>query len=83
MSFPVLPATSPLLLGVSLNLAVLYHEIDNDVKKAVEIAETAFNEAAEVLNDLNDQEYKDSTTVMQLLYDNLKLWREELDSAQK
>lgn len=64
-------------MGVVLNLSVLYYEIVNDTKKAIEVCEKGFNEASNLLNDINTEEYKDTTTILQLMYDNLTSWKSE------
>lgn len=58
-----------------MNLGVLHYEIFNDSKKAIETCEKAFNEASSFLNDIGMEEYKDCTTIMQLMYDNLTNWK--------
>ena len=62
------------LLGIALNYSVLYYEIKDDTKKACEIATKAFSEALNDLEDLEEERYKDSTTIMQLIRDNLTVW---------
>lgn len=73
----LLPKTSPLRLGTALNLGVLHYEISSDSKKAIEVCDKAFNEASNCLNDIDMEEYKDCTTIMQLMYDNLTSWKNE------
>ncbi|ELW49509.1 14-3-3 protein theta [Tupaia chinensis] len=46
---------------------------------ACTLAKSAFDEAIAELDTLNEDSYKDSTLIMQLLRDNLTLWT--LDSA--
>lgn len=57
---------------------MLYYEIKDDTKKACEIATKAFEEALNDLEDLEEERYKDSTTIMQLIRDNLTVWKNEL-----
>ena len=49
-------------------------EILNSPDKACQIAKQAFDAAIEELDTLNEESYKDSTLIMQLLRDNLTLW---------
>ena len=42
--------------------------------KAAEIAKIAFDEAIAGLDQLEEDAYKDATTIMQMLRDNLTLW---------
>jgi len=69
-----LPATNPIRLGLALNFSVFYYEIMNSPDNAIQLAKRAFDEAIEKLETLNDDSYKDSTLIMQLLRDNITLW---------
>jgi hypothetical protein len=76
-----LPSTHPVRLGLALNFSVYYYEIDNDSKKACKLAKEAFDEAIGELDNVQDDTYKDSTLIMQLLRDNLTLWTSDNDEA--
>ncbi|CAO2640318.1 14-3-3 protein eta, partial [Lemmus lemmus] len=54
--------THPIRLGLALNFSVFYYEIQNAPDAIAE------------LDTLNEDSYKDSTLIMQLLRDNLTLW---------
>ncbi len=69
--------THPIRLGIMLNLSIYYYEIANLPSKACSIAKKAFDAAIEELDDLQENSYKDSTMIMQLLRDNLTLWTSE------
>ncbi|XP_054642319.1 14-3-3 protein beta/alpha-1 [Dunckerocampus dactyliophorus] len=69
--------THPIRLGLALNFSVFYYEIQNNPEKACSLAKAAFDEAIAELDTLNEDSYKDSTLIMQLLRDNLTLWTSE------
>lgn len=69
-----LPETHPTRLGLALNFSVCHYEILKQPKDACKLAKEAFDAAIEKLDTLNDDSYKDSTLIMQLLRDNLTLW---------
>jgi len=72
-----LKPTHPTRLGLALNYSVCHFEILKQHQTACSIAKTAFDQAIQKLDTLNDATYKDSTLIMQLLRDNLTLWTSE------
>eukprot|EP01063_Lacrimia_lanifica_P030770 TRINITY_DN494_c0_g1_i1.p1 TRINITY_DN494_c0_g1~~TRINITY_DN494_c0_g1_i1.p1 ORF type:complete len:252 (+),score=117.46 TRINITY_DN494_c0_g1_i1:57-812(+) len=66
--------TSPMKLGLCLNLAVFHHEILRLPDRAAEIARGAFEAAIADLENLDEDSYKESTAIVQLIRDNLTMW---------
>ena len=75
-----LPPTHPIRLGLALNFSVFYYEILNSPDRACDIAKQAFDDAIVELDTLNEESYKDSMLIMQLLHDNLTLWTSDQGS---
>ncbi|OIT27988.1 PREDICTED: 14-3-3 protein 9-like isoform X1 [Nicotiana attenuata] len=73
-----LSTTHPIRLGLALNFSVFYYEIMNSPERACHLAKQAFDEAIAELDALNEDSYKDSTLIMQLLRDNLTLWTSDI-----
>jgi len=69
-----LKCTHPIRLGLGLNCSVFYYEIKSNPKQACKMAKETFDCAISELDQLNEEGYKDSTLIMQLLRDNLTLW---------
>merc|ERR1719229_2202758 len=76
-----LKETHPTRLGLALNFSVCYYEILKEPEKACDLAKKSFDAAIEKLDDLQDESYKDSTLIMQLLRDNLTLWTSSQDDG--
>lgn len=75
-----LKTTNPIRLGVALNYSVFLFEIRDKKEDACAVAKKAYESAVAELDSLNDDQYKDSTLIMQLLLDNLKLWTAESEN---
>lgn len=72
-----LPPTNPLRLGLQLNMSVFEFEIQQQPNKAVKIATTALDEAFANIDKIKEENFKESTLIMQLLRDNLTLWSQD------
>jgi len=75
--------THPVRLGLALNYAVFHHEIREDTKTALEIAQTALDEELEDLDALteNARAYKDVALISKLIKDNISMWQSYTSSS--
>merc|ERR1712070_663549 len=78
-----LATTWAIRLGLALNFSVFYYEVLNSPEQACNLAKNAFDEAIQELDTLNEESYKDSTLIMQLLRDNLTLWTSESENESR
>ena len=78
-----LPCTNPIKLGLALNFSVFYYEVKNDAKTACKIASEAFDVAIHQLEKIEDEQYKDSTTILQLLKENIDMWKADLQEQEE
>ena len=69
-----LAPTHPIRLGLALNFSVFLYEVQQKNEEACTLAKGAFDDAIAELDTLDEESYKDSTLIMQLLRDNLTLW---------
>jgi len=69
-----LAPTHPIRLGLALNFSVFLYEVQSKSTDACDLAKEAFDSAIAELDTLDEDSYKDSTLIMQLLRDNLTLW---------
>ena len=65
---------APIRLGLALNYSVFLYEVQTKSEEACALAKQAFDDAIAELDTLDEESYKDSTLIMQLLRDNLTLW---------
>jgi len=76
-------STHPIRLGLALNYSVFHYEIRNDHDKACDMAKDAFERAINDLDAVSEENYKDSTLIMQLLRDNLTLWTSDVQEPEE
>jgi len=69
-----LPACHPQTLGLALNLSVFYHELMKQPKEAVLLAEKTLSEALEKLDDMEEEDFREAKSLIEMLKDNLTLW---------
>ena len=72
-----LNACNPIKLGLALNFSVFYYEVIKDHKKACELGEVALSEALEKIDDVDEETFRDAKSIIELLKENLSLWKEE------
>lgn len=72
-----LTKANPQYLGLGLNYTVFLYEIIGEKKNAIALAEKTFKEAVDLLDKLSEDEYSESTLILQLLKDNVALWNDE------
>ena len=72
-----LNACNPIRLGLALNFSVFYYEVMNDHKKACEYGEAALSEALDKIDDVDEETFRDAKSIIELLKENLSLWKEE------
>ena len=73
-----LAPTNPIRLGLGLNFSVFNYEILHSPEEAIRLAKQAYEDAISQIDTLDEDAYKDSTLIMQLLRDNLTLWTSEM-----
>lgn len=66
-----------------MNFSVFYYEILDAPERACKLAKTAFEAALAEMDSLPEDNYKDSTLIMQLLRDNLTLWTADMSTGEK
>ena len=71
-----LPSYNSTRLGLSLNFSVFYYELKNDSKKACEIAQEALDGAKADIESMDNDDARDAISIVELLKENLDLWKE-------
>ena len=75
-----LDSTHPSRIGLALNYSVFNYEILGQHASAIAIAQKAFDDGIANLENLtNEQAYKESTMILQLIRDNISLWTTEAE----
>ena len=56
---------------------MFYYEVMQDNKQACQLAETALQEAMNKIDDVDEETFRDAKSIIELLKENLTLWKEE------
>ena len=72
-----LPACNPIKLGLALNFSVFNYEVLKDHAKACELADSALQSALDKIDELEEDDFRDAKSIIELLKENLTLWKEE------
>ena len=72
-----LPACNPIKLGLALNFSVFNYEVLKDHAKACELADNALQQALDKIDELEEDDFRDAKSIIELLKENLTLWKEE------
>lgn len=74
-----LPPCNPIKLGLALNFSVFHYEVMKNHKAACELADKALQEALDKIDELEEDDFRDAKSIIELLKENLTLWKEEED----
>jgi len=74
-----LNACNPIRLGLALNFSVFHYEVMNNHVQACELGEKALSDALEKIDDVDEETFRDAKSIIELLKENLSLWKEEDD----
>jgi len=72
-----LPPCNPIKLGLALNFSVFHYEVMKNHKQACELADSALTEALDKIDELQEDDFRDAKSIIELLKENLTLWKEE------
>merc|ERR1712242_64992 len=72
-----LPPCNPIKLGLALNFSVFHYEVMKNHKAACELADAALQEALDKIDELEEDDFRDAKSIIELLKENLTLWKEE------
>jgi len=72
-----LPPCNPIKLGLALNFSVFHYEVMKNHKQACDLADSALTEALDKIDELQEDDFRDAKSIIELLKENLTLWKEE------
>ena len=72
-----LPPCNPIKLGLALNFSVFHYEVMKNHKQACDIADKSLQEALDKIDELEEDDFRDAKSIIELLKENLSLWKEE------
>jgi len=75
-----LPPCNPIKLGLALNFSVFHYEAMKNHKAACDLADQSLQDALDKIDELEEDDFRDAKSIIELLKENLTLWREEEDN---
>merc|ERR1712176_1169173 len=72
-----LPPCNPIKLGLALNFSVFHYEVMKNHKAACDLADKALQNALDKIDELQEDDFRDAKSIIELLKENLTLWKEE------
>ena len=72
-----LPPCNPIKLGLALNFSVFHYEVMKNHKAACQLADEALQNALDKIDELEEDDFRDAKSIIELLKENLTLWKEE------
>ena len=72
-----LPPCNPIKLGLALNFSVFHYEVMKDHSSACKLADEALQSALDKIDELEEEDFRDAKSIIELLKENLTLWKEE------
>ena len=70
---------NPTKLGLALNYSVFQYEVLQTPKDAIETADNALQAALEKIDELEEEQFRDAKSIIELLKENMTLWKEEFE----
>ena len=70
---------NPIKLGLALNQSVFHYEVMKDQATAIKLADEALAAALDKIDELEEDDFRDAKSIIELLKENLTLWKEEED----
>ena len=77
-----LPPCNPIKLGLALNFSVFHYEVLKNHKAACELADQALQNALDKIDELEEDDFRDAKSIIELLKENLTLWKEEEEGGE-
>jgi len=69
-----LEVSNPIRIGTCLNASIFFHDVVGDEEEAIRIASECRESAVDAVSLLNDQEYRDSAILLEIIGDHLQNW---------
>ena len=72
-----LPPCNPIKLGLALNFSVFHYEVMKNHSAASKLADESLQNALDKIDELEEDDFRDAKSIIELLKENLTLWKEE------
>jgi hypothetical protein len=76
-----LPPCNPIKLGLALNFSVFHYEVMKNHSQACNLADDALQKALDKIDELEEDDFRDAKSIIELLKENLTLWKDEKEGG--
>mmetsp|Transcript_4297 Transcript_4297/g.7253 ORF Transcript_4297/g.7253 Transcript_4297/m.7253 type:complete len:101 (-) Transcript_4297:48-350(-) len=74
---------SPARLSIAVSYSIFASDVQKQIGEGVKIAEKALNEAQDKIEEMQDEDFKESKLLVDTLKENVSMWNQQMEEIKK